>query len=182
MSSNSIVNNQKYHKYLNASQYEERCRILRHRSKINCITFTVRRCTVNPPPFIGCFSEKRPGKLRVLVTTIVNRGYNSLFEPSQPKITQKDRTKRNMKVPKIQKKSSIFQRFQRQKQTKRDIKVPKIRLARQFSLIKEAGRGGGTSSKSSFLLFLTEGSVSYQMIFTVSKNIFPSRSYRITVL
>ena len=35
------------------------------------------------------------------------------------------------------------------------------------------------SSKSSFLLFPTEGSVSYQMLFTRSKNIVPSRSYRI---
>ena len=34
-------------------------------------------------------------------------------------------------------------------------------------------------STSSLLLFLTEGSVSYQILFTRSKNIVPSRSYRI---
>ena len=34
-------------------------------------------------------------------------------------------------------------------------------------------------SKSSFLLFLTEGSVSYRKLFTRSKNTVPSRSYRI---
>ena len=44
------------------------------------------------------------------------------------------------------------------------------------------GAGGSLiweRSKSSFLLFLTEGSVSYQMIFTGSKNIVPSQSYQI---
>ena len=44
------------------------------------------------------------------------------------------------------------------------------------------GAGGSITlgrSKSSFLLFLTERSVSYQMLFTRSKNNVPSRSYRI---
>ena len=43
--------------------------------------------------------------------------------------------------------------------------------------------GGSTTwgrSKSSFLLFMTEGSVSYQIIFTGSENIVPSQSYRIS--
>ena len=35
-------------------------------------------------------------------------------------------------------------------------------------------------SKSSFLLFLIEGSPSYQILFTGSKNIDPSQSYRIS--
>ena len=34
-------------------------------------------------------------------------------------------------------------------------------------------------TKSSFLLFLTKGSVSYHMLFTGSKNIVPSQSYQI---
>ena len=44
------------------------------------------------------------------------------------------------------------------------------------------GAGGSMTlgrTKSSFLLFPTEGSVSYQMLFTRSKKIVPSRSYRI---
>ena len=44
------------------------------------------------------------------------------------------------------------------------------------------GAGGSSTwrrSKSSFLLFLTERSVSYQMLFTGSKNIVPTRSYQI---
>ena len=48
---------------------------------------------------------------------------------------------------------------------------------------KTSLRGPGSStwrkSKSSFLLFLTEGSVSNQMLFTGSKNIISSRSNKI---
>ena len=43
--------------------------------------------------------------------------------------------------------------------------------------LKGARGGSMTLGRSNLLLFLTEGSVSYQMLFTRSKNIVPSRSY-----
>ena len=48
---------------------------------------------------------------------------------------------------------------------------------------KSVGAGWGLLPREGrnrvFLLFLTEGSFSYQMLFTGSKNIVPSRSYKI---
>ena len=63
-----------------------------------------------------------------------------------------------------------------------ETKISRCQLGIFFRL-RGLGGGGGSMTlarpKSSFLLFLTEGSVSYQMIFTRSKNIVPIRSYHI---
>ena len=58
----------------------------------------------------------------------------------------------------------------------------KLKMNIYIRLLEVKGAGGVPvlgMVKSIFLLFLIEGSPSYQMLFTGSKNIGPSQSYRI---